>query len=245
LNSRPSACQADKVSNPCGLSTFTTTDLLKNFKSFCEIDLRLSKRTVEGHLWWIRRFLAAMDKPVDQISSEDIRTYLAQTIDKSQSTQANVLKSLKVFFRDFPKMPDVVESFKFPKESWYIKPVPKKGDLQRFFDELDNLRDRTAFLLYATSGLRRNELLSLTVEDIDLEKCWIIPNNAHKTNTTKKSLVTFFNTEAQRYLKQYLGKRQTENNTRVFPFTETAIRRGFTRASKKTSLHITPQVLRL
>lgn len=245
MNQRPSACQADQADNPCGLPTCTTTDLLTKFKSFCEIDLRLSERTVDGHLWRARQFLAAIDKPVAQITSEDIRTYLAQTINKSQSTQANVLKALKVFFRDFLRMPNVVESFKFPKQSWSPKPVPTKEDLRRFFNELDSLRDRTAFLLYATSGLRRNELLSLTVKDIDLEKRQITPNNAHKTNTTKKTYVTFFNTEAQRYLKQYLENSPTDNNTPIFPFTETAVRRGFTRASKKTGLHITPQVLRL
>ena len=122
--------------------------------------------------------------------------------------------------------------------------MPSKQDLQRLFKELDSLRDRTAFLLFATSGIRRNELLSLTVKDIDLEKRQITPNNAHKTNTTKKSYVTFFNTEAQRYLKQYSDNKR-KDNTRIFPFTETAIRRGFTRASKKTGIHITPQVLRL
>ena len=59
--------------------------------------------------------MAAIDKPLDQTTSEDIRIYLAQTIDKGQSTQANALKTLKVFFRDFPRIPRVVETFKFPK----------------------------------------------------------------------------------------------------------------------------------
>jgi len=243
LNSRPSACQADQADNPRGLPTCTSTDLLTKFKSFCEIDLRLSKRTVEGHLWWTKRFLVTINKPLGQISSEDIRTYLAQTIDKSQSTQSNALKSLKIFFRDFLKIPNVVESFRFPKETWTPKPVPTRDDLRRFFKELDSLATQTAFLVYATSGMRRNELLSLTIDDIDLEKRMIIPKNAHQTSTTKNSWVSFFNVETQSYLRRYLSNRHTDNN-RIFPFTETAIRRGFTRASKKTSVHITPQVLR-
>jgi len=215
LNSRPSACQADQADNPRGLPTSTTTDLLTKFKSFCEIDLRLSERTVDGHLWRVRRFLTAIDKPLARITSEDIRTYLAQTINKSQSTQANVLKALKVFFRDFLRMPNVVESFRFPKETWTPKLVPTKNDLRLFFKELENLRDQSAFLLYATSGMRRNELLSLTIDDIDLENRMIIPKNAHETLTTKNSWVSFFSVEAQSYLRRYLANRQTDDS-RVF-----------------------------
>jgi len=161
----------------------------------------------------------------------------------SSSTYANVLKSLKVFFRDFLGRGEIVASFKFPKKTYRVKTVPTKEDLQRFFKELDSLRDQTAFLLYATSGMRRNELLSLTIDDIDLENRIIIPKNAHETSTTKNSWVSFFNIETQSYLRRYLANRQTDDN-RVFSFTEVVIRKAFDKANKKTGLHITPQVLR-
>jgi len=223
-----------------------TTELLSKFKDFCKIDLNLSDRTIDdscGHLFQIRRFLESIDKYPMQVTEDDIRTYLAQFKTMSSSTYANVLKSLKVFFRDFLKMPNVVESFKFPKKTYSIKTVPTKDDLLRFFKDLDSLTSQTVFLLYATSGMRKNELLTLTIEDIDLENRIIIPKNAHQTGTTKKSGLTFFNVEAQSYLRRYLLNRQIDDN-RVFPFTEVVIRRSFSNANKKTGLHITPQVLR-
>jgi len=221
-------------------------DLLSRFKDFCKIDLNLSDRTIDdscGHLFQIRRFLESIDKYPTQVIEDDIRTYLAQFKTMSSSTYANVLKSLKVFFRDFLKMPNVVDSFKFPKKTYSIKTVPTKEDLQRFFKELDSLTSQTAFLLYATSGMRRNELLTLTIDDVDVENRTIIPKNAHQTATTKKSGITFFNVEAQSYLRRYLSDRQTDGNL-VFPFTEVVIRRAFSNANKKTGLQITPQVLR-
>jgi len=99
------------------------------------------------------------------------------------------------------------------------------------------------FLSYATTGLRRNELLNLTVDELDLENRTIIPKNAHKTGTTKNSWVSCFNAEAQTYLRQYSANRATDDN-KLFPETETAFRKAFNRANKKTGLHITPQVLR-
>ena len=191
----------------------------------------------------MKRFLESIDKHPTQVTTDDIRTYLMQYKDKSVSTYCNVLKSLKVFFRDFLKMPNVVESFKFPKKTYMPKTIPSKENLQRFFEELDSLRDQTAFLLYATSGLRRNELLSLTVDEIDVENRTITPKNGRETSTTKRTWVSFFNTEAQTYLRRYLENRRTDDN-RVFPFTEIAIRRGFNKANEKTCLKITPQVLR-
>jgi len=97
--------------------------------------------------------------------------------------------------------------------------------------------------MYATSGLRRNELLSLSIDDIDLEARTIIPTNAHHNASTKNSWASCFNVEAQNYLRQHLANRKTNDN-RLFPITETAFRKTFKRANKKTGLHITPQVLR-
>jgi len=42
-------------------------------------------------------------------------------------------------------MPDVVESFKFPRRTHTPKQVPSKADLQRFFDALGSLRDKSVF----------------------------------------------------------------------------------------------------
>jgi len=221
----------------------TTTELLSSFKDFCKIDLNHSERTIEGHLLLVKRFLESTDKRPTQATQENIRAYLAQFKTKSPNTYANVLKSLKVFFRDFLKRPDVVESFKFPRRIYAPKTVPSKEDLQRFFKELDNLRDQTAFLLYATSGLRRNELLTLALDEVDVDNRIISPRNAHQSSTTKNTWVNIFNFEAQTYLKRYLLSRET-GDSRLFPVTEVTIRRAFRRANEKTGLQITPQVLR-
>jgi len=138
-------------------------------------------------------------------------------------------------------MPQVVESFKFPKRSYTPKTVPSKDDLRRFFDALENDRERAFFLLAATSGLRRNELLSLTIEDLDLENRIIIPKNAHQNGSTKNSWITCFNLEAQTHLRRYLKNRRIGP---IWQVGETGIRKAFNRANRKTGLHITPQVLR-
>ena len=115
--------------------------------------------------------------------------------------------------------------------------------MKRFFSALGSDRDRAIFLLYATSGLRKSELLSLSLDDIDLENRLIIPKNAHTTGTTKNTWATCFNEEAQTYLNRYLANRQTDDK-RLFPISQTTLRRIFRGTRKKTELDIRPQVLR-
>jgi len=205
--------------------------------------LQLSHITTRGHLFHIRHFLRAINKQPNQLTVDDIRTYLKGFQTRSNGTYSNVVKSLRRFLRDYLRRPDLVQSFKFPQVGFTPKRLPSKDDLKRFFNALVTDRDRAIFLLYVTSGLRRNELLSLTIDDIDLENRMIIPKNAHQTANTKNSWATCFNVESQNYLRQYLANRKTDDN-RLFLITETAFRKTFKRANKKTGLYITPQVLR-
>jgi len=216
-----------------------TADLLKRFEQFCRVDLQQSDRTVKDNIWQMKKFLE--NQPTEP-TVEDLRSYLAKFQDKSPSTRANILKAFKRFFRDFLQRPDLVQTFKFPKRTYTPKTVPSKEDLRRFFDALENDRDRALFLMYATSGLRRTELLGLTVDDIDLENRLIIPKNAHN-GATKNTWATCFNVETQTYLRQYLVNRQT-NDKRLFPISEVTLRRAYKEANRKTGLHIKPQVLR-
>jgi len=243
LNPRPLTPEAVKS---FGFATSSITDLLSNFERFCKVDRNLAPRTLShnnGYPWQVRRLLESINKHPLQVTAEDIRSYLIRFKTKSPSTYANILKALKVFFRDFLKMPWVVESFKFPKRTYTPKTVPSKEDLRRFFGALDNDRDRALFLMYATSGLRRTELLGLTIDDVDLENRTIIPKNAHQNGTTKNTWATCFNEEAQTYLRQYLANRQTDDK-RLFPISEVTLRRAYKEANKKTGLYIKPQVLR-
>jgi len=217
--------------------------LLSKFSEFCKVDLQLSKITTRGHLFHIRHFLKTVDKPLDELTVDDVRTYLKGFQAKSNGTYANVVKSLRRFLRDYLGRPELVKTFKFPQITFTPKQLPSKEDLKRFFGVLTNDRDRAVFQLFATSGLRRSELLSLRLDEADLESRTIIPKNAHEMGTTKNTWVTCFNVECQTYLKRYLSNRQTDDK-RLVSVTDTSLRRMFKKANRRTDLYITPQVLR-
>jgi integrase/recombinase XerD len=148
---------------------------------------------------------------------------------------------LKVFFRDFLERPEIVESFRFPKQVFKPKIISSKAELRRFYKAIDSLKEKALFLMYASSGLRRMEILSLKKTDIDFANRTIKPK-AHN-GETKKVWISFFDEEAANVLKQYLEQRK-DDNPKLFPMANSRSHKLWKNAREKTGLNITPQRLR-
>jgi len=213
--------------------------LLEDFNDFVVVDLRRGKRTAYEKVWYVRKFLSELNKPLEDVTRRDVREYL-RTIDRLW-VYKNVLGSLKTFFRDFLQRPEIVESFRFPSEPFKPKTIPKIEDLVRFYYAIETIKGKALFLLYATSGLRRNEVLTLFFDDVDSKSRMITPNN-HK-GTTKQSWVSFYNEEAEKVLREYLQTRK-DKNPKLFPMSTREDRKLWRSAREKTRLDITPQQLR-
>jgi integrase/recombinase XerD len=215
--------------------------LLSAFFDFCRVDLSLAEATAKEYKRKIRRFFQTVNKPAESVTAEDIRSYLKPLADGNANSYGNALKPLKAFFRDLMKTPGVVESFKFRKIALAPVIIPSKEQLQKFFETLRTPTARALFLTYASSGLRKMELLSLKKEDIDWEKRMIVPKN--HSGETKKSWVAFFNEEAELALKEYLATRKDDSQKlfRISPHNFIGV---WKQASQDTGVRVTPQVLR-
>jgi site-specific recombinase XerD len=215
--------------------------LLSDFKAFCMVDLQLTEETAKNHRAKTRRFLKWLAVNRDELNQNTIRDYLTQFNGSNPNTYANVLKSLKVFVRDFLKNPSLVESFKFPTIPFKPKTIPSKCEINKFYNALDTWKDKTLFLVYATSGLRRQEALNLTIDELSFENCMIKPKPHN--GKTKHTWLTFFNSECLEVIKQYLSER-TDNNTKLFPMSRLDEENLWQTAIIKTGIRITPQMLR-
>ena len=169
------------------------------------------------------------------------RSYLKGLNGAGTATYSNTLKSLKVFFRDFLNKPDIVETFRFPRQNYKPKNIPSTEILKNFYEALSSTKEKALFLLYASSGLRRMEVLNLSIKDIDFEKKMIKPKP--HSGDTKKAWLSFFNEETSQVLKQYLETRK-DNNPRLFPMSNKESHGLWNAARTKTGLIITPQRLR-
>lgn len=94
-----------------------------------------------------------------------------------------------------------MESFRFPSIPFKPGRVPTRDELRAFYDEIQTTEGRLYFLLYATSGLRRREGLSLRPEDVDEGMRMVTPNKG--LGGTKNTWVTFYNKEMEGPLEDY------------------------------------------
>ena len=159
----------------------------------------------------------------------------------SVSAYSNPLKALKIYYRDFLGIPEIVETFRFPRREIKYRWVPTKRELQQFYEALNTERSRALFLFYATTGLRKREVLRLTFRDIDFERRMIVPNK--NRGRTKHTWITFYNEEAEEDLMKYLKTRR-DGRPKVFPINDANFCRIWREARQKTGIHITPQALR-
>jgi len=97
-------------------------------------------------------------------------------------------------------------------------------------------------MLYATTGLRRDEILSLRPKDVDFESRMIAPDN--HAGETKKSWVSFYNEEAEQALREYVKTKKNSRSQRLFPMQRQEVVELWQSAREKTNMEVTPQKLR-
>jgi len=217
---------------------------IRDFELFCKVDRQLSKVTIKGYKQCIKKFFKTVEKGPLEITINDLREYLSSTLDDYSKpyVYADILRSFKIFFRDYLKRGYLVESFKFPKIPFYPKEIPTKKEIQEFYYAVSELKGQSMFLLFATTGLRRCELLTLTIDDVNIEDRTIVPK-VHG-GTTKRSRCTFFNDECKKVMSEYLKDRRNKT-LRLYSWNQRKYKGIFWREARKTTgLRITPQTLR-
>ncbi len=195
-----------------------------------------TKRTIQTHLNNLRRFLLEFDHK--EVGADDLQKYLFKY--KNRNTYRNQLCTLRVYFREVLGREDLVSQFKFPRVVIMPKTIPSKEELRKFYGAIGSTKDRAIFLMFASSGLRRSELLNIKMDEVDFERRMLKPR---AEGETKGVWVSFYNQEAEEALKEYL-KQRSGSSSRLFPHSEAVVKVIWKEAREETGLDIRPQVLR-
>jgi len=226
----------------CGLQENQDQVSLEDYHKYLEVELQLSKRTIYQRVRIAKEFIKHVGNPY-LVTREQVRDYLLEIKrTKTISTYRNYLASLRHLFKYIGRE-YVIDGFRYPTRSYVPKRCPTKDELRTFYEALDDMKERALFLVACSSGLRRKELLSLTLDDIDLETGLIIPKPNHGSKT-KHTFLTFCNNEALEVLKQYL-KTRSYKGKKLFPYSKGTDSYIFHKAQRKTGLRITLKVCRL
>jgi len=226
------------VNSPPAPANFNPSEFLTEFEQACRIDYRLRRATIWERTRHAEKLLKFLDKHPIRATRQELRQFLM--LNPAQ----NVVKTIRVLYGRFLGS-DLAKCFKVPQSPQRVIIVPSREQLRQTYENLNDLELEAAFLLLASSGLRRHELLELTPTQIDLESRMITPHYSNEVvSQTKLQWITFFNDEAKSVLQELLCAKSPSPDERIFTFYKDTPTKKFKRASAASGFKITPQVLR-
>ena len=222
------------------LPTQTVHGNLAEFKDYLILEVGVSNDSAVEYIRDIR-YIASQ---ISFFNPKEIRDFLRSLKEsRSISRYSNILKVLKHYTR-FIGRPELASNYIFPRSNIVPKKIWSKDELRIFYDTIPTLRMKAFFLTAASSGLRRGELLSLTMDNIDWSKQMIIPRN--HTGPSKKSWISFFNNETEKALRLHLDKRNKRGpkSNKIFPFNSNAFKYEWGNARVKSNIQLKVKDLR-
>jgi len=136
-----------------------------------ELKLRgFSDRTLQMYTFYNQKFLDFIKKEPEQVTEDDIKTFIAGRMNEGISAKSVVLiKAALRFFYDEVLKKNIV-TFKSPKVSKKLPVVLTKEEVKRMIDVMENKKHRLVLMMLYSSGLRLSELLNLKVADLELDE---------------------------------------------------------------------------
>ena len=248
MNPGPPACQApfsdglEQAQNPVPYVKLRDADI-DMFVEFLKAG-GYRPKTIERHRLNAQRILRYTR---GYVTEEKLLKMLAKYREKySEHHVVNITKTMKRLFRDFIKRPEIVERIKVscPRTLPKLIKLPTSEDFRKIAEYLLTLQtaplDMSLLLFYATTGLRRSEALQLKLSDVIWEYRAVVPRCDRRT---KKAGITFFNPEAEAWLKYYIDTRESKTDL-LFDVTGKHFQKLWRRIREHTGISVSPQILR-
>ena len=215
--------------------------LLDAFEGWLTQVKHLSPKVAYEYKRTVVKFLKAMYGTTLSLKDPDFVFKLNRFLDIPNSyTYRNTLASLKQLF-EMLGIKEYLQDYKYKASmpSFSIA-TPSFDEVLRFRDALGNDRIRFYFEFGIVTAIRPEHLLRLTKNLIDTRNRMI--NTWMKTFTKKNFFFSFYTEDLAPEVEKYLSK-LTEND-KLFDLASRTIQKSFRLASRKTSVKITPKMMR-
>ena len=160
---------------------------------------------------------------IDEITGDDIEKYLTQERDKdfSSAHKFNMITAFKLLMsfcynKGYCKT-NIAKQVKQIKRRVKERPYLSEEELEKLFEELDHPIIKPAVFTLYYAGLRINECIKLTFDDVDFDKNLIIVKK-DKENQTRSIPINY---KLRDELIYYLDNSRIDNNTENFFSTRT------------------------
>lgn len=176
-----------------------------------------SEKTIHYYHSSIEKLLWAIGKEVRDITTNDIRCYLAEQQNERMLSKVTIDNLRRIFSSFFSWLEDEDYITKSPvrrihkvRTDTLVKEVLSDENMEVLRDSCTELRDIAMIDLLASTGIRVGELVKMNREDLDFQErqCVVFGKG-------NKEREVYFNARTKIHLKRYLEER-TDNNPALF-----------------------------
>ena len=167
---------------------------INNFLEFIKVDKKLSKNTLESYqrdIYQYKEYLNENNINYTNLKHEDIINYLEylNSLNKKASTISRHLASIRLFCQYLVKnkiaKEDPTRGIQSPKIEKKAPNVLSSQEVSLLFEQprgedLKSIRDKAMLEIAYATGMRVTEIISLNIDDIDLENSSVICKNENK-----------------------------------------------------------------
>ena len=133
-----------------------------------------NEETINIYRSMFREFLNHFpERQLKDIAETEVRSYLEdQTLGKkiSGKTQKQLIEAINAYYVDILKRKELIYPLEKPEQKEKSRRAPTKKELSRMQRVTKNPKHKAIMSLLHSTGLKRNELIDLKREDLDLKK---------------------------------------------------------------------------
>ncbi len=224
-------------------------DILRKYKDLL-IQKRYSQNTQDIYYSYFKDFCFYFRKEeLENITTAQINlyiTYLIKSKNISISQQNQRINAIKFYYEKVLGREKQYYELHRPKKEHKLPKVLSKNEVKRIFDVTINLKHKCILMLIYSAGLRRSELLNLTLTNID-SKRMVITINGAKGKKDRISLLSDNLLQLLRqYYKEYRPKKYLFEGQNGGKYSPTSVANILKKAAQKAGIrkNVTPHMLR-
>ena len=172
-----------------------------------------SERSVSYYSSTLDNLIKNLEKPFNQIETEDLRVYLSEYQKKNNASKQTIDNIRRILSSFFTWLEDEDYILKSPvrrihkiKTMKQVKETYSDETLEKLRDNCKTIRDLALIDMLASTGMRVGELVKLNRIDVDFSnrECVVLGKGS-------KERVVYFDARTKLHLQNYLNSRKDEN----------------------------------
>ena len=187
-------------------------ELIRKFLSTKKIEGR-SMKTIRYYDLTISRLLNTLDKPVENITTDDVRMYLTDYLENNKVSKITVDNVRRIFSSFFSWLEEENHILKNPMKRIHRIKTPRiykdtisDENFEKLCSNANNPRDLAILKLLISTGIRVGELVNLNIIDVNFNERECVVFGKGETER-----VVYFDASCKIHLLKYLESRDDEN----------------------------------